>query len=229
MTVNKTTNLIFPAAIASVDRGSERILVQKSTTNILRVKADSIFRDTTNLTVITSDGKLYSFLVNYTAAPDTLNLDLSTGALANIDTAWEALAEKVLQMPSHLYGVRYSSGNVRLSVAGIYTTGEVIACKLRIENASTLSYVVSRLIFTVVQHHISKRGVVQESEIVPLLERSMGMLIREKQSSVLVVILPKAALGTDQALQILLKEKDGDRHLFLRIPHRYIINAILIR
>lgn len=229
VTVNKTTNLIFPAAIVSVDRGSEIIVVQKSTANILRVKADSVFCDTTNLTVITTDGKLYSFLVSYAGSPATLNLDLGTGEMTNRDTALATIVNKVLQTPNDLHGVRYNSGNVKFSVTGIYTNGEVLACKLRIENASTLSYGVSRLIFTVVQNHISKRGAVQESEVMPLLVLPTRTLIQEKQSSVFVAILPKVALGIDQALQIILKEKDGERHLFLRIPHRYIINATLIR
>ena len=41
VTYDKTTNLVFPSAIISVDKGSEDILVQKATgvENILRVKA----------------------------------------------------------------------------------------------------------------------------------------------------------------------------------------------
>ena len=50
---NKTTSVIFHSTIISIDRGSERIVVQKSIHNILRVKADSVFTDTTSLTVIT--------------------------------------------------------------------------------------------------------------------------------------------------------------------------------
>jgi hypothetical protein len=40
---NRTTSVVFPSSIVSVDRGSERIMVQKSISNILRVKADSVF------------------------------------------------------------------------------------------------------------------------------------------------------------------------------------------
>ncbi|MEP2296429.1 DUF4138 domain-containing protein, partial [Algoriphagus sp.] len=58
-----TTNLIFPQAIKSVDRGNREIMVQRanSVENILQVKAETSEMNNSNLTVITSDGKFYSF------------------------------------------------------------------------------------------------------------------------------------------------------------------------
>lgn len=71
ITYNKTTNLIFPYSVQSIDRGSRDILVQqpKGTENIVQVKADKPNFDQTNLSVITIDGKLYSFTVDYTDQP----------------------------------------------------------------------------------------------------------------------------------------------------------------
>src|SRR5687768_2136525 len=76
ITYAKTTNLIFPYAIKSVDRGSPDVLAQmaKGVDNILLVKAGSKNFPETNLTVITTDGKLYSFLVGYTSQPPFLIL-----------------------------------------------------------------------------------------------------------------------------------------------------------
>ena len=78
VTYNKTTNLVFPAAITSVDRGSQDILVQKATgvENILRVKADVKDFTETSLSIITADGKLYSFIVNYVKQPAYLNINV---------------------------------------------------------------------------------------------------------------------------------------------------------
>src|ERR1044072_5277671 len=76
VTYYKTTNLIFPYNIKSVDRGSKDILVQKAkgVENILQVKAGKMGFDETNLTVITADGKLYSYLLNYVDTPVVLNI-----------------------------------------------------------------------------------------------------------------------------------------------------------
>src|SRR4051812_41886863 len=68
---NKTTHLVFPLSIISIDRGSACIIAQKAVgvENILKVKADEKNFEETNLSVITSDGKLYSFLVFYNDKP----------------------------------------------------------------------------------------------------------------------------------------------------------------
>ena len=76
ITFNKTTNLIFPYSVKSVDRGSKDILVQqpKGTENIIQIKAGKPKFTQTNLSVITIDGKLYSFIVDYTSQPNQLNI-----------------------------------------------------------------------------------------------------------------------------------------------------------
>ncbi|MEP1260398.1 DUF4138 domain-containing protein, partial [Algoriphagus sp.] len=77
-----TTNLIFPYAIKSVDRGNRNILVQKASAveNILQVKAENSELQNSNLTVITEDGSFYSFAVEYQEVPQKLNLRiLQTG------------------------------------------------------------------------------------------------------------------------------------------------------
>src|SRR3546814_18758334 len=59
---DKTTNLVFPYNIKSVDRGTRDVLVQKARNveNVLQVKAGHEAFTETNLTVITADGHLYS-------------------------------------------------------------------------------------------------------------------------------------------------------------------------
>src|SRR6478752_7349302 len=76
ITYNKTTNLIFPFSVQCIDRGSKDILVQqpKGTENIVQVKADKPNFTQTNLSVITIDGKLYSFMVDYASQPSQLNI-----------------------------------------------------------------------------------------------------------------------------------------------------------
>jgi hypothetical protein len=76
---NKTTNIIFPYAIKSVDRGSDEILIQvaREVENILQVKAAVDFFTPTNLTVITAEGALYSFMLYSDESPAVLNVHIS--------------------------------------------------------------------------------------------------------------------------------------------------------
>src|SRR5580698_1344204 len=83
---NKTTNLIFSYPIKSVDRGSRVVLAQKANgaENILQVKAARENFQSTNLSVITTDGKLFSFVLSYDKNPAALNISFakdSSGSL----------------------------------------------------------------------------------------------------------------------------------------------------
>lgn len=228
VTTNKTTSLVFPSAIVSIDRGSEHILVQKSTVQVLKVKADSVFADTTNLTVITTDGKLYSFLVVYRSSPTVLTFDLGAGKNILNDTLLTALTQKVRAADHRLYGIRYSSGQVLIRAQGIYTNGNVIAVKLRIDNRSTLSYEIGGVSALVSGGRTAKRRAVQDREVAILLTDKATNTVREKQSLVVVVIIPKAGLVPGQSLQIHVQEKGSERHLHLELPNKYILNAILL-
>lgn len=228
VTSNKTTNLIFPAQISSVDRGSECIVVQKSTGNILRVKADSLFKDTTNLTIITTDGRLYSFLVSYSASPAFLNIDMGAAENSIQDTSMLSFAQRVKRSLNYLHGIRYGAGKVWLSLLGVYTNGQLIACKLKIENSSPLSFEFGRIDALVGATRKGRRRATQEIELPILLMDCETSLVRERQAGVAVIVLPKKGLAPGQVLEIHVQEKGGERHLTLIISNRYLLNAFLM-
>jgi len=226
--VNKTTNLVFPAAIVSIDRGSENIIVQKSTGFVLRVKADTVFTDTTNLTVITSDGKLYSFLVLFSPNPDILNIDLGAGEHLDRDTSLMAVVRKVQPLRHNLYGIRFSAGKVKLSVVGMYSTGTMLALQLSISNHSSLSFTVGKLRLRLVTTHSPKRSPVQEVEVMPLLVEPTALKVNYKQAGLFTVLVPVSDMNARQDLHITLHEQDGDRHLRVSIASRFLFTAPLI-
>ena len=72
VTYDKTSHLIFPTAIRYVDLGSEYLIAGKAedAENVLRVKATvRDFEPETNFSVITNDGRFYSFNVYYSSYP----------------------------------------------------------------------------------------------------------------------------------------------------------------
>ncbi len=228
VTINQTTNLIFPAAIVSVDRGSEHIIVQKSINNILRVKAESMFTDTTNLTIITSDGKLYSFLVRYAKYPVNLTINLGLNETVDQDTTFSGLAKRVLKMRNNLLGIKYNESKVQLSLLSVYTTGQVVVCKLKIENNSSLSYIIGDLRVMSQDIEAGKRRSTQEREIKPLQSFNPASVIREKGVGVLVIVLPKPSLNHSRSIHLEISEKEGERNLSLKIKNRFLLNAATI-
>lgn len=81
VTYDKTSHLIFPAAIRYVDLGSEYLIASKAddAPNVLRIKASAReFEEETNFSVITDEGRFYSFNVQYSSFPQNLSYDLHT-------------------------------------------------------------------------------------------------------------------------------------------------------
>jgi len=79
VTYDKTSHLIFPTAIRYVDLGSEYLIAGKAedAENVLRVKASvRDFEPETNFSVITNDGRFYSFNVYYSSYPEAMSYDL---------------------------------------------------------------------------------------------------------------------------------------------------------
>ncbi|MGL4581537.1 MAG: DUF4138 domain-containing protein, partial [Flavobacterium sp.] len=79
LTQNKTTHILFPSSIEYVDLGSSEIIASKveSTSNVLRLKTVKEDITPTNFTVITDDGKYYSFNTIYKKEPLQLSYDLT--------------------------------------------------------------------------------------------------------------------------------------------------------
>ncbi|WP_051359651.1 conjugative transposon protein TraN [Adhaeribacter aquaticus] len=95
----KTVSLIFPSGVHSVDLGSDAVIADKfnGVENVLRVKANFKGFPETNLSVITKDGKYYSFYVNYQEEPTSLTYkiegeDLTGSTKPNIQASTKGAA-----------------------------------------------------------------------------------------------------------------------------------------
>ncbi|UZJ63934.1 DUF4138 domain-containing protein [Sphingobacterium sp. KU25419] len=80
---DRTVNLIFPYSIKSVDRGNSGVMVQKANgvENVLQLKAADQQFISTNLTVITGEGALYSFELRYDNNQHKVNFKVAEMAL----------------------------------------------------------------------------------------------------------------------------------------------------
>jgi conjugative transposon TraN protein len=238
ITYNKTVNLIFPYAVKSVDKGSPNILAQKAkgVENILQVKAAEKDFEQTNLTVITSDGKLYSFVVNYAQEPSGLNIELIKVPAAS--KAAEAVLEKepneafLRNTAQHAATEQNISGKIkdashktRLSLSGLYINKEVIFYRLKLDNRSNISYDIESLRFFISDKKRVKRTAAQQTEINPLYVHGNASTIQANQSHEFVFALSKFTIPDAKQLTIQLMEKNGGRHLELLVQNRTIIRA----
>jgi hypothetical protein len=226
VTHNKTTNVVFPAAIAGIDRGSQDIAVQKATgaENILKVKAQAPGFSETNLSVITGDGKLYTFTVNYDAAPSELTITIDNagkndGVSSLLVTATGA-AENI--------SIRKNSGDVRIELTGAYVHGDFLLFRYRISNASALDYDVDQLRFYIKDRKRSKRTAQQETEISPLQLLGEKEKVKSGSRSVLVIAVPKFTLSEAQEFVTQVQEVNGARHFDLSVKSSHLKNVLTI-
>lgn len=234
----KTTNIIYPYAIKSVDKGSKDVLVQlaKGVENILQVKAAKQGFSETNLTVVTADGKLYSHLLNYTDNPQALNIKLGSSvnypnidALFSYKTDNEAkvydLTEQIAARKPILKGIKDSKYNIDLALAGIYYKADKLYFQFALENNSEVDYPVETFRFYIKDSKSAKRTAKQEVEQLPVQLAGNVELIRGNSQQMVVVALPRFTIPDKKVLMIELMEANGGRHLSLKVKNKTIIAA----
>lgn len=234
---NKTTSLIFPEAIKNVDRGSRDILAQKvkGVENILQLKAGKTDFPETNLTVITGEGKLYHFMVNYANQPEELIIEIGKPETDDeIPAIFKStLTESQLSQYSSVITVSAKKGKmvsqlkykVSLVLKGIYILDNAIFYHLQLKNRSNIDYDIDFLKFFIRDKKRLKRTATQETEVKPLYVHGEDSAIKSNSELDLVYALKKFTIPDARFLAIELYEKNGGRQLDLSVKNRMIMKA----
>ena len=233
----KTTNLVFPYAIKSVDRGSQSVLAQKakSVNNILQIKAAKEGFEETNLTVITSEGKLYSFLLNYAPEPSVLNLTFVTrnpvvkNAFFSEDhneVEIQAYSNAASIEKKKIHGIKDRKYGMKFSLDGLFIRDNVMYYRLKMHNQSNINYDIEQLRFFIRDRNKAKRTATQEIEIKPLYVQNNTPTIKGQSEDIFVFALPKFTIPDQKYLAVQLMEKNGGRHLELNVKVRKITKAV---
>jgi conjugative transposon TraN protein len=226
ISTDKTTSLVFPFSIRHVDRGTKDILVQqvKEADNILLLKASEKNFSETNLSVITEDGSVYTFVINYEDKPAIWVYNLPENKKATMAT----YADAILDNQRTLRGIRDNSWNIDAAVIGIYIKDEIIYYQLRIKNNSPIDYDIEVLRFYIRDKKKSKRTAVQENELKPLHVSGNITQVKSFNQNVIVVALKKFTIPDKKFIGIQIMEKNGGRHLMMKMNNRDILKAILL-
>jgi len=237
VTSSKTTNIIFPHAIISVDRGSKDVLAQKAkgVENILQVKAAKDTFAETNLTVVTADGKLNSFIVSYAKYPAVLNVSLVANTYRNDkiflspeninEAEVKNYAQAAIGSKKNMWGIEGKSYGIHLQLTGIFVHDDVLYIRVGINNQSNINYEIDQLRFYIRDEKKAKRTATQEIEVSPIYVESPVEKVAGKGSDVIVFALPKFTIPDKKLFVAQLMEKNGGRHIELRIKNQNILNA----
>jgi len=226
VSTDKTVALIFPYPIKYVDRGTKDVIVQpvKENEKLLLVKAAMKNFTETNLSVVTDDGHLYSFIVTYKVAPDSLLIALPEFRSASVETYAKSIADNA----ATIKGVDNKSWSVDASVTGIYIKENIIYLQLVFHNHSAISYDIDVLRFFIRDQKKGKRTAAQENECAPVYIAGNNKQIKAYSPSVLVVALEKFTIPDAKNFCVQIMEKNGGRHLQLKLSNARLEKAIVL-
>ncbi|WP_223654528.1 conjugative transposon protein TraN [Hymenobacter psoromatis] len=238
----KTTHLIFPYAVSYVDLGNGGIIADKAqgAENIVKVKASQQGFPQTNMTVVTTDGRLYSFIVDYDANPRVLNYnlaatDVSTSSavvpLAHLSNSsvtqsdLENYSKEVLEKRKGPH-VREQKDNITLAMQGLYTEDDMFFFPLHLANSSNIGYDVDFIKFYIRDKKVAKRTALQESELTPVFVYNARQTTIPGPGQVdQVYALHKFTIPDDKNLVVEMFEKGGGRQLSFVVGNSDILKA----
>lgn len=233
---SKTTSIVFPYAIKSVDKGSQEILLQKveAAENVLLVKAGQKNFSQTNLTVITSDGKLYGFILNYDDLCPDLNFSVDNSIVLNREILFslenknqkevEQYGDLALSKNKKRSGLKSNRFDMKLELDGTFIHQNVIYCRLVISNNSKINYDIDQLRFFICDQKKSKRTASQEIEVLPLSCTSKVKTIFDESQVTVVFAFQKFTIPEKKYLTIQLIEKNGGRQIEIDIKNKDLTN-----
>ncbi|QES88549.1 conjugative transposon protein TraN [Rhizosphaericola mali] len=239
--LTNTTVLVFPFKIVTkgVDLGSTDIIASplQGVDNILRIKAAKEDFAPTNATVVTTDGKIYSFRVTFSQYPDDRPIDLgkqetvekTKSILTSQKLGDEQIKQEtnvILSSKPFLKKPKTVSYDVRLALNGIYTKEDVLFFRLELKNDSPMDYLIDFTRFYTQDRKRLKRTADQESECktVGIFPESNG-IIKAGATNTIIVAFHRFTIADHKDLVIQFFEKDGDRHLKLKINGKTLMKA----
>lgn len=235
----KTTSVIFPYPVVSVDRGTQDILAQKASgvENILQLKAAITGFAETNLTVVTADGRVYPYIVRYADNPSQVIIfEKSQNAVEKLAVFTpEATNDQVhnntrivfSKLP-YIRNQKTIKSDIGISLTGLYCDEDVLYFQLEMSNRSRLNYQINALRFFIRDRKKSKRTASQEIDITPVHVQGDIQSINNKSIHTVVVAVPLFTIPDKKEFLIQMQEKNGGRNLLLSIQNKAITNARLI-
>lgn len=234
-----TTVLVFPAPICEggVDRGHPDIATSMVTgmNNVLRVKAASAKMRPSNLTVFTTDGRIYSFetmykewvhpMPIYVSAQDPPATRVDDGLLNESTIA--SYAEIIRNSWTKTGGPRSrAAGKMRMGLIGIYQKQDMLFFKFWIENKSNIDYDLDFSRIYIRDRKIPRRTAIMEKPVEPqyrLLPPSGTVAAGTRD--VVVFALKRLTIADNKFFVMEIFERNGDRPLILKVKGKHLLGA----
>lgn len=241
----KTVALFFPEPIRQGITGSENFVFSYNR------DAEQYFGllqatpgKESNLLVINRSGAIFSYIVRYKEHLTKLNYFVSISESIGNEKPHETLEsdneEKVFdnfkvnyyqEFCTYLLGQKQRLGfimekdnRIVLSMENLVFDREELYVVIKIENRSSLDYDLNYLNLYISTRKKGKKKSLQSLIKEPLYIHNLPERISKDGISRIVVVLPKFSISNERVVILELDEKNGERNVKLRIPHKIINN-----
>lgn len=233
---NKNMFLIFPGKIIYEDHGSTVVEVEKAegVDNILSVKAVESFVKDTNISVVTENGKFYTFSLDFAPDPEITSFvidkdekrkvaildegELSTDSKQRIKAAIEK------RLPLNL-GMDEKNSGIEFEVNNIFIHNDILLFRISLMNRTQINYTIDFMRFYIQDAKISKKTAIQQLEqnVLFMFDYPNEIPAHEKRS--FVVAMNKLTIPDKKRMVIEIQEKNGGRHFFYKLKNKDILKC----
>lgn len=226
-----TTHIIFATDITYADLSNSSLVaarVVEQNRNIVALKAKTVFNENTNISVLESNGKMHTFIIQYDDSPDELIVDMreftrqQDSLTVRKNTRKEnvsfngkkdaPLLQDVIKYKQRLYHLGCIDYGISIMCENIISYSDITYIVLSLKNGSGVSYDISDPTFVLESKRKGKRKVEFEKTLFP--RSRYGQLgAGPGDTSRAVYSFDKMSLSNDQVLKIYFYEESGQRNL----------------
>lgn len=225
---DKTTALFFKSAVKIISKPTSDFDVSQKEDALITIKAlDADFKPTRINVQEISTAKVYHIPVEYSYGRAGRRIDIDREApmtirvLKTADYNYSAVVTQLAEGKRKDVVDHEKTGGLKAWVDKLSLAGNRIFFRLDIRNKSNLPYEIDFVRFYIRDLKTVARMATHEQEIVPLISTlHKKTSIAYKQEIAKVFGFHRFSLSEDQALNIELYERNGNRHLYLQIKQK---------
>ena len=230
---DKTTVIEFPTEIRN-PVNTDGIIANMTDGQTLGLRANKTGLTERILEVVNLDGIVYHFPISYSYGRAGKLIRISESPRPEEKAipvnAIESISQRIAKNKKFNRVTHDKNSKMKSALGSIAISGNTLFYKIRLSNRSNISYDIDFIRFYVRDLTRAKRTVTQEQEIYPVGSYGLDAPgIEGKSRGTFVFAFNKFPITRDKALFVEVYEKNGGRHLYLKVKQKDIENARVIK
>ena len=236
------THLIAPEKIIYIDFGDTCINVDKAekTENIIRMIATSGtvqgFPKQTNLSLATTDGKFYTYDVDFRQDPEAFvyeigeqqpdkkaNVILSDNIIPAVER--DSVMKAVYTARRQIFNKGIIKNKITFSINNLNIYNNLLLFTFEIENKSRIPYDIDYIRYFIVDKKTAKLTASQEVDQTVLFSEYYTPRVEGRKNLKYVVAFSKFTIPDEKVFRIEINEKKGGRHILFDLENSDLSNV----